>query len=357
MKNNNMDAQQFLKIAKILPPNQSVLVRGDHGKGKSQVVAQLAEFFNIELVDRRLAQMSEGDIIGLPVVSGEATKFNPPDWYVKACKQPVVLFLDELNRASMEVQQAAFEIVLDRRLNGMKLHPQTRVFAAVNTGNNYQVNEMDPALLSRFWVIDFEPSLEDWMTWAQKAGIHPNIQMFVQENPKFLDPADNYAPGSIQPTRRSWQKLNDALMYAQIADEPTHPDFFPMLTGFIGIDASAAFFNFAKNIDYNLTPEELLNNYDAPEVQRKISKLGQESLNVCIEKICGHIKGLTSLNEKQTSAIGKFMKILPSELKLSFWTKISIIDNIDIIKQVHVVVVEEVVAIFQSKDELDKEKK
>ena len=78
-----------------------------------------------------------------------------------------ILFLDEINRASVEVQQCAFQIVLDRELNGMKLHPETRLYSAINEGTHYQVNEMGPALTRRFWVVDLEPTTEDWLEWAE----------------------------------------------------------------------------------------------------------------------------------------------------------------------------------------------
>ena len=90
------------------------------------------------------------------------------------------------------VQQAFFQIVLDRCLgngeggNPYNIHPETRVFAAVNHGSEYDVNEMDPALLRRFLAIDIQPSAEDWFDWAKKNNIDPliikKLEDFVNEN-------------------------------------------------------------------------------------------------------------------------------------------------------------------------------
>jgi MoxR-like ATPase len=164
----------FMEIGQDLPANVSVLLRGNHGIGKSQVIKQLGRRIkdvlkmpSFETIDRRLSQMTEGDMIGLPSTDGETTRFNPPDWYKRACTMPVLLFLDELNRATPEVMQAAFQIVLDRELNGWKLHPETRVYAAVNDSASYNVNEIDPALLDRFWCIDLSPTHADWLDWAR----------------------------------------------------------------------------------------------------------------------------------------------------------------------------------------------
>ena len=141
-----------------------VLLRGRHGIGKSTVVYQYAEQHGIEVVERRASQMTEGDLVGLPSIEGNSTRFNPPDWFKAACDRPVVLFLDEVDRATLEVRQGIFELTDSRKLNGHHLHPDTLVFAAVNGGEHgaqYQVGEMDPAELDRWTVFDIEPSVED----------------------------------------------------------------------------------------------------------------------------------------------------------------------------------------------------
>ena len=129
-----MDFKTFKQCALKLPTDISICIRGPHGIGKSQAVYQLAseENFNLPIIERRLSQMSEGDMIGLPELSDGTTRFCPPDWYKECCVKPVVLFLDELNRSTPEIMQAAFQIVLDRELNGWKLHPETRIFTAIN---------------------------------------------------------------------------------------------------------------------------------------------------------------------------------------------------------------------------------
>ena len=109
----------------------------------------------LPVVERRASQMTEGDLVGLPVIDGECTRFNPPDWFKQACNEPVALFLDEVDRATIEVRQGIFELTDSRKLNGFALHPETLIFAAVNGGEHgeqYQVGEMDPAELDRWTV-------------------------------------------------------------------------------------------------------------------------------------------------------------------------------------------------------------
>ena len=152
-------------VSHILDARLPVLLRGRHGVGKSQVVYQIADERELPVVERRASQMTEGDLLGLPdtadTASGrKATTWNAPDWLVTACEQPVVLFLDEVDRATMEVRQGLFELTDSRKINGWHLHPDTLIVAAVNGGEHgaqYQVGEMDPAELDRWTVFDVEP--------------------------------------------------------------------------------------------------------------------------------------------------------------------------------------------------------
>ena len=103
-----MDIKTFINVVTKLPPDISVLAMGATGIGKSQIFKKIADNLDIPLIDRRLAQMTEGDIIGLPELVDGVTRFAPVDWLLRACREPVVLLLDEPNRATTEVQQCAF---------------------------------------------------------------------------------------------------------------------------------------------------------------------------------------------------------------------------------------------------------
>lgn len=332
-----MQLRTFLKVATVLPGQTSVLLRGDHGIGKSQVVRQVAKHFGLEVIDRRLSQMSEGDMIGLPSTDGEVTRFNPPEWYKQACDKPLCLFLDELNRATPEVMQAAFQIVLDRELNGWQLHPQTRVFAAINTGGTYTVNEMDPALLDRFWAVDLTPDVEDWLAWAKESNrVHENIVSFIAGNDKWLDPPKGGDPGAVSPSRRSWERLSNALCSAGVIETPEHVMFYPLCLGYVGTEATIAFHDYVKTIEAQVTGEEILNDY--PNVKKKISRLGQEKLNISIEKLADYIiKNVDVVNETQGQNLKEFMESLPAELRVAAWSKFTAcgVEKLELTKSIH----------------------
>lgn len=339
MSNNatSMSIKTFLAVAEVLPVDTSVLLRGPHGIGKSQVVRQLATTFKLPVIDRRLSQMTEGDMVGLPSTDGEVTRFNPPDWYKRACTSPVALFLDELNRATPEVMQAAFQVVLDRELNGWKLHSETRVFAAVNNSAAYTVNEMDPALLDRFWTIDLEPTVEDWVLWARDGHVTDIVTDFIAANEKWLDCPKDSEPGKVTPSRRSWERLSNALVGADIADKPDNQLFYPLCRGYIGNEATIAFHSFAKTIDYQVSGADVINGYS--KVKKKVNKLGTEKHNILIEKVTDYVtKNLKTLDDKQGKNLQDFMKDLPGELRVACWSKLtqgSGTENLELAKQIH----------------------
>ena len=153
-----------------------VLLRGRHGIGKSTVVYQQAKALGL-----RASQMTEGDLLGLPKIDGNVTAWLAPEWLDTACKNPVVLFLDEVDRATLEVRQGIFELCDSRKIAGHTLHPDTLIFACVNGGKHgaeYQVNEFDPAELDRYTVFDVEPTVEDWLEWA-KGNVIDEISLTI----------------------------------------------------------------------------------------------------------------------------------------------------------------------------------
>jgi len=363
MSQTSMSIATFKKVASRMPPWTSMLLRANHGVGKSKVVRQVAAMVRKALlakgviksadgfpvIDRRLSQMTEGDMVGLPSTDGECTRFNPPDWYKKACNEPCALFLDELNRATPEVMQAAFQIVLDRELNGWKLHPETRVYSAINAGAAYTVNEMDPALLDRFYAIDLDPQVKDFLNWArdtdpdQGGNLHPFVPDFIEQTAKadgttWLYPAKTAEPGSVQPSPRSWEAVNRALAYANVIENPADELFYQMCLGFVGTEAAIAFHAYCKSVDNRISGEELLNRYNDERVRSKVSRLGQGRQNDVVEQVVNYVlKDVTKLTQAQGENLKALMKDLPHELRVSLWCKITSpgINKLELAKSIH----------------------
>ena len=301
-----------------------VLLRGKHGIGKSEVVYQIAEDLKLPIVERRASQMTEGDLVGLPSTDGDCTTFNPPDWFKVACDSPVVLFLDEIDRATTEVRQGIFELTDSRKLNGHHLHPETLVFAAVNGGEHaaqYQVGEMDPAELDRWTVFDIEPTVEDWLAWG-KDNVDQVVWDFINQNRTHLEHEDDFEPNKVYPSRRSWKRLNDCLCAAQLLSEEeanktqTRNLLFNLACGFVGFEAAVTFNDFVTNYKRQVTIENIVDEGK----QELVSEFSINDHSALIEKMEAKNIFKEELSENQIQNLAEYFVILPSEAAMKLWT-------------------------------------
>jgi hypothetical protein len=298
-----------------------VLMRGRHGIGKSQVVYQLAKTMNLPVVERRASQMTEGDLVGLPVVSGNSTKWNPPDWFKYACDNACVLFFDEVDRATTEVRQGLFELTDSRKLNGHKLHKDTVIFAAVNGGKhgaNYSVADMDPAELDRYSVFDLEPTVEDWLTWA-KERMASEVYDFIFQNPKHLEHNSDIEPNKVYPSRRSWDRLNKTLNLSNILERGASPELYTITSAFVGMEAAVAFNDFVQNYNKQVTVEDLLTG----KIFKNFDKIDVNTHNGIIEKLNDSGKLASLLDNTEIGNLAEYFVRLPSELAMTLLKKIS----------------------------------
>ena len=152
-----INTKELLTILETTPANQNIMLVGKHGIGKSQILSNYFTSKGNKVVPLFLGQMSDpGDLIGL-LHKNDATgrtEFMPPYWF-PTDDTPVVLFLDELNRARPEVLQTIMDLALNRTLAGKSLPKGSRIISAVNNGEEYQLTDLDPALVSRFNIYSF----------------------------------------------------------------------------------------------------------------------------------------------------------------------------------------------------------
>ena len=359
-----MDIKTLKMVATTLPADISVLMRGPTGIGKYEVARAMAGHFELPFVDVRLSTMSEGDVGGYPDIEGMKESgimtFCMPSWFMRACKEPVVLMLDEMNRALPGVQQSAFQIVLDRELGNDKdgvphrLHPDTRVFAAVNHGAEYDVNEIDPALLRRFWVCDLEPSTEDWLNWAGENGVDDVIIEFIRQNPVHLrvDPSE-VEPGTVCPNPASWDRLSQSLTHAGMVLENLsgkRPEgLYAMATGFVGVEAAISLSDYVQNRERVIKAEDILDNWE--ETKGKVEDLIASEATAIVERLK---KSCTdeAWTEEQAHNVAEFARSLGGEGLVNLWNNMSATKNLGNIKLLHAELGKEIVSAIQKSRDL-----
>lgn len=242
-----INSKQLTYILDNTPATQNIMLVGKHGIGKSRILEDYFASKGAKVVTLFLGQMSDpGDLIGLPEKNEKTgkTDFMLPYWFPTDGK-PVVLFLDELNRARPEVLQTIMDLTLNRKLAGKTLPEGSRIISAVNNGSEYQLTDLDPALVSRFNIYEFAPTVEDWLNWAEETGIDNRIISFIAENPELLDASDldnNIDNLERTPDRRSWERTSQIIKnFTELTDLQK-----PIVSGIIGNRVTGLFFRFAN---------------------------------------------------------------------------------------------------------------
>ena len=336
-----VDFATFLNVAPhIIAGRLPILIRGRHGVGKSEVVYMIAKNMGLPVVERRASQMTEGDLLGLPdtadtsINGRKATTWNAPDWLVTACEQPVVLFLDEVDRATMEVRQGLFELTDSRKINGWHLHQDTIIIAAVNGGEHgaqYQVGEMDPAELDRWTVFDVEPSAEDWLRWA-KDKVDGVVWDFVNQNRTHMEHTGEFEPNKVYPSRRSWKRFNDTAAPTGVFEEKGNLDLlFNLATAFLGFEAAVTLRDFVANYGWQVSVDDLLNKGEI----KKTAEWGINDHSAMVEKFEAEAIFKQDLSSDQIQNLANYFVTLPSEVAMKLWTVLGDADNVTNVVALH----------------------
>ncbi len=311
-----IDARELREVLRLTPPAQNIMLIGKHGIGKSEIITRyFRDERDMEVVAFFLGQMSDpGDLIGL-LHKDEATGrsvFLPPFWW-PVDGQPIVLFLDELNRARPEILQSVHELALNKTLAGKRLPEGSVVVSAVNEGDEYQLTDLDPALVSRFNLYEFAPTVEDWLLWADENGVDPRILSFIQRHNQHLDGDGDEdlltaRAGLVKtPDRRAWVRASDFMRPLESIDDM----HVKILAGMVGAPAALAF---KKSLTKSLpvSVEQLLLRFGRHK--KKLEKLSLQDLVLLNEQVVfwvngGHYKaGDEKTVRKNLLAYGKFLQ-------------------------------------------------
>ena len=292
-----IDSRKLLHILDVTPATHNIMLVGRHGIGKSEILTDYYQGKGIRIVPLFLGQMSDpGDLIGLPTKTGERTDFLPPYWFPTDGK-PIVLFLDELNRARPEILQTVMDLALNRRLAGHELPKGSRIISAVNEGDEYQLTHLDPSLVSRFNVYQFCPTVQEWLLWAQQEHLDRRVIDFIQNEPTLLDNTAERKEGEDTglkkyPDRRAWRRVSDVLQetapHGMLRPRRSlGDDDIDLIAGIVGAHAASRFFAFLQG-NQMLTGIQILNDCKAHEVQLRSYRLHQ--LAIVNESIFQHIQ-------------------------------------------------------------------
>lgn len=306
-----------------------------HVDGKIIWVTEWTYDMGLPVVERRLSQMTEGDIIGLPELHNisdgkttwRSTAFRPCDWLIQSCQFPCMLFLDERNRALPGVKQAVFQLADSKAFYGHVLHDESRICVAENVGQNYQVEQSDPAEVSRWVTVELEPDADDWLKWAD-GKVHSACIEFIRANKKLLEHTGNFEPEKKYADRRSWYKLDQELQRLGLyeAENPNVNNLQYILCGaFLGSEVGTKYDRFLLQREREIKATDILK--DWKKAKKRLSK-GQKGITneqyvEATAKLGDHLKEpKNKLTSDQAKQYAEFMHDCPPEPRMTAWAQL-----------------------------------
>ncbi len=183
-------------LAKAIPARAPILIKGAPGTGKTDIVTQASEVAGARLLISHPVVSDPVDFKGMPWVTKDGKAEFLPFGDLRALIEAqalTVFFLDDLGQAPPTVQAAAMQLILARKINGHQVSDQVCFIAATNRkADKAGVTGILEPVKSRFaTIVELTPDLEDWVSWALKAGLPTELIAFIRFRPALLH---NFTP-------------------------------------------------------------------------------------------------------------------------------------------------------------------
>lgn len=234
------------QLETLLELNIPAFIHGAPGIGKSYIVNELAKERGWGVSDVRLSQLDSVDLRGVPSIEGGKTVWMPPVFFPS--DGVGILFLDELNSASPNVQAAVYQLILDRKIGEYELPKEWRIVCAGNRMSDKGVTFRLPSpLANRMAHIVSTANFSDFKEWAIKEGLHPFILGFLGFRPDLLS---QEVPSSSETnpafaTPRSWTMLSKIL---KGSSSPVNK-LSTLIYGCVGYAVGAEFIVYTKSYE------------------------------------------------------------------------------------------------------------
>lgn len=232
--------------------NHPVALIGGVGIGKTVLINECATELQFGPIrTQHLSQMSPVDVRGVLVPDFEArlASWLRPAWF------PVdgngVVFLDELDKADLETQKAALQLMTERRIGENQLGKDVRLVMAANRPEDDAMSQaFSEAIRSRIsWVV-LDADKDEWIEYAGRKHLaEPVVAFIATRGDEFLHRKNQ--DDIAMPTPRTWDRVGD------MWDEFKGEDRWRMVRATVGEVAGREFRAF-EDIYRRLDPETML---------------------------------------------------------------------------------------------------
>ena len=261
LKFGQVSEEEIIKGA--IESGVAVFLHGPSSEGKSARVKQIDPTCEIIYLRNATPESLNGKSV-YNQATGEMMDVKP-SWLRKLeekCeKEPErfhIVFLDEITNALPSIQGIAFNIVLDREVNGIwKLPENARIVAAGNDmKDSLAANQLAEPLFNRFAHVYIKTTTESWLKWASEHNIHPAIYSYIayKKGETLRSKYDGEKPNADP---RKWE-MASKMLYATGSPE--------MLRALVGEDITREFVQFCNQQVITLD-DVIKGNYTQRDIQ------------------------------------------------------------------------------------------
>lgn len=213
------------------------IIIGPVGFTKSASIKSLTDDLGLPIYDVRLSDKEPTDLGGIPFpVDRPDGKPGKIVTYLMTDLMPFadevgddhecVLFFDEVDRTSIDVLNAALQLLLDKGINGKKLSSKTHIVCAGNGVTDTGTTELTSAAATRLCHLYVDTQgpqcLDHWVDWALQQDLDPALVGFSQFRREiFAGPKHDYVELQ-QPNPRTFTWAAQALTQLE-----SLPDYGP----------------------------------------------------------------------------------------------------------------------------------
>lgn len=310
------------RIRRLMMAGVAVMLWGDTGIGKTEVVRWIGESMNAYLCDFRTNLHESVDARGIPVpdMAAKRTIWLLPEFLPFVGNEtsnggkfpsdrPIILFCDEVNACSQSMQTVAMQLINERRVGEHELMPNVFILCAGNyTTNGGVAKAMATTLANRMAHLDLIPDHESFRANAIRRQFHAAIVAYIdwqKQNGSNVLHTRESSDGRTFCSPRSWEMLSKVLL----ACDESAPDFaderLDLATAIIGEAQAVSFDAFCLVKDQIPRLSEIVSNPDSCRIPQNIAA-------------CFLLSGMISHNASRTnlSAIIRYAARMGREFEM-----------------------------------------
>lgn len=223
----------------------NMIALGMPGIGKTVIPMDICASLGEELRYFNLSVLEAPDYIGLPFIADDrcvdyaSPRFMPTVDNSNGSK-PVVVLLDEIDKAKDELQNPLLELLQFRTVNGRKLNIKA-VIATGNLPDDHSFSRpLSHALTNRCMVYKIRHDFDTWQKWAVAHRINSLIVGFLFRNMDMLSskPIEGDITAYCRPSPRAWSMAGQVLDTTANASINTQQN---LIAGYVGNTAAVKF--------------------------------------------------------------------------------------------------------------------